>query len=111
MDFMKKNITLERIDKTVREQRYTALYLFTPLCGTCRVAGRMVDVTEKLFPQTTFIKADLNYFPEIADEYSVESVPCMLLFHKGNLVTKIYAFHSVPYLHEQLNHLISADSI
>lgn len=106
-----KKLSLEHVEEAVQEQTYAALYLFTPLCGTCLVAGKMVDVTEKLFPQVAFIKADLNYIPAIADKYSVESVPCMLLFHKARLVNKIYAFQSVPYLHEELNQLTRADSI
>ncbi|MGF2617674.1 thioredoxin family protein [Rossellomorea vietnamensis] len=108
---MKKNISVEQIEEITKGQKFTALYLYTPLCGTCMVTGKMVDVTEKLFPQISFIKADLNYIPEAADKYSVESVPCMLLFRRGSLVNKIYAFQSVPYLHEQLNYLTSADSI
>ncbi|MGD6968673.1 thioredoxin family protein [Rossellomorea vietnamensis] len=106
-----RKLSLEHIEEAVQKQTYAALYLFTPLCGTCLVAGKMVDVTEKLFPQVAFIKADLNYIPAIAEKYAVESVPCMLLFHTGRLVNKIYAFQSVPYLHEELNHLIRADSI
>ncbi|WP_240628443.1 thioredoxin family protein [Bacillus salacetis] len=95
----------------IEAQEHTALYLYTPMCGTCMVAGRMVDVTEKLFPAFHFMKADLNYIPSIADEHSVESVPCLLLFKKGTLMKKIYAFHSVPFLHEQMNDLIGADSV
>lgn len=108
---MKNQLSLKQIEEIAEEQIYTALYLFTPLCGTCMVAGKMVDIIEKLFPQVTFIKADLNYISAAADKYSVESVPCMLLFHEGRLVKKIYAFQSVPYLHEELNELIRTDSI
>ncbi|WP_421385519.1 thioredoxin family protein [Bacillus salacetis] len=107
---MKNKQLLEQIENKINEQEHTAFYLYTPMCGTCMVAGRMVDITEKMFPQIHFIKADLNYIPSIADRYSVESVPCMLLFNKGVLINKIYAFHSVPYLHEQLNQLTSTDS-
>jgi thioredoxin 1 len=108
---MKNNPTLEQIKYEIKKQKYTAFYLYTPMCGTCMVAGRMVDITEKMFPQIHFIKADLNYIPSVADHYSVESVPCMLLFKEGFLIDKIYAFQSVPYLHEQFNQLTKADSV
>jgi thioredoxin 1 len=108
---MKNHLSLEQIQNEIHGQKYTALYLYTPMCGTCMVAGRMVDVTEKLFPAIHFTKYDLNYIPSIADQYSIESVPCLLLFNEGLLIKKIYAFHSVPYLHEQMSDLISADSV
>ena len=28
----------------------TAFYLYTPMCGTCAVASKMMDVTEKVIP-------------------------------------------------------------
>ncbi|MBM7694448.1 thioredoxin-like negative regulator of GroEL [Peribacillus deserti] len=80
-------------------------YLFTPLCGTCHVASKILDVTEKLMPQFMMGKADLNYMPEIAETYQIESVPCLLLFTNGELQKKIYAFKSVPYIYEILKKL------
>ena len=77
---MEKEMKLKQIETVIENETYTALYLYTPMCGTCKVAGRMVDVTEKLFPAVPFIKADLNYVPSLADKYTVESVPCLLLF-------------------------------
>ncbi|MGX1983547.1 thioredoxin [Thermolongibacillus altinsuensis] len=87
------------------EKEITVMYLYTPLCGTCQVAGRMVDVVKELFPNVTFVKEDLNYIPERAIEWQVESVPCLLIFKNGELVKKIYAFHSVPYLYETIKEL------
>ena len=42
---------------------------------------------------------NINFFPEIAKQYEIESVPCLLLFKKGSLQNKIYAFQSVPYIY------------
>jgi protein-disulfide isomerase-like protein with CxxC motif len=87
------------------EKEITVMCLYTPLCGTCQVASRMVDVVEKLFPDITFLREDLNYIPERAIEWQIESVPCLLIFQNGELKKKIYAFHSVPYLYETIKKL------
>nr|WP_255573353.1 thioredoxin family protein [Anoxybacillus sp. ST4] len=79
--------------------------MFTPLCGTCQVASRMVDVLEQLLPHISFERHDLNYVPEKAVQWQIESVPCLLVFKRDELVQKIYAFHSVPYLYETLREL------
>ncbi|MCM3324894.1 thioredoxin family protein [Cytobacillus kochii] len=77
-------------------------YLFTPMCGTCQVAGKMLTITEQLLQKLPIGKADLNFLPAVAEKYEIESVPCLLVFKKGELVDKLYAFHSVPYLLEQI---------
>ncbi|MEK3991880.1 MULTISPECIES: thioredoxin family protein [Robertmurraya] len=81
------------------------LYLYTPLCGTCQVAGKMLSVVEQLLPQYNWLKADLNFVPALAEQYSIESVPCLLVIRKNKLVKKIYAFQSVPFLYESLKSL------
>ncbi|WP_066055381.1 thioredoxin family protein [Robertmurraya korlensis] len=81
------------------------LYLYTPLCGTCQVAGKMLSVVEQLLPQHNWLKADLNYVPTLAEQYSIESVPCLLVLRNNELVKKIYAFQSVPFLYESLRSL------
>ncbi|WP_040224652.1 thioredoxin family protein [Bhargavaea cecembensis] len=84
------------------EDGTAAFYLYTPLCGTCQVASRMLGVTEQLLPDLSIGKADLNYHEEIAVKYGVESVPCLLIAREGEPVEKVYAFRSVPYLYEKL---------
>ena len=42
------------------------VYLFTPFCGTCQVAGKMLSVTLELLPHVECGKVNLNYMPEIS---------------------------------------------
>lgn len=79
-----------------------AFYLYTPMCGTCQVASRMLEVVKELVPDVPIGRANLNYVQEIAELYQVESVPCLLITKNGKLTEKIYAFQSVPYLYEKL---------
>lgn len=93
------DINRERL-LSVEETKF--LYLYTPLCGTCQVAGKMLRVVEQLLPQHNWLKADLNFVPALAEQYSIESVPCLLVIRNNKLVKKIYAFQSVPFLYESL---------
>ncbi|MEK4875826.1 MULTISPECIES: thioredoxin domain-containing protein [Bacillus] len=95
--------TQQPLHEQISETGKTVLYFYTPLCGTCAVAGKMVDVIEKLFPDCTFAKADINYHEDFAHQYEIESVPCLMIFDKKELKDKIYAFHSVPFLYEKLS--------
>lgn len=81
----------------------TAIYVYTPLCGTCQLASQMLTLTEKLLPDLQIGQCNLNYVPEMASKFAIESVPCLLVLKSGKLLNKIYAFHSVTYLYEMLS--------
>ena len=80
----------------------TALYLYTPMCGTCKLASRMLEITATIVTGYEIGKADLNYVESLAETYQIESVPCLLIWKNGELVNKVYKFESVPNLYGTL---------
>ncbi|MDF1510917.1 thioredoxin family protein [Robertmurraya sp. DFI.2.37] len=101
-----KDLSAQDILNLMEQENVFFLYLYTPLCGTCQVAGKMLEIVEKLFPNETWGKCDLNYIPNFALEWEVESVPCLLLFNESRIMKKVYAFHSVPYLYELIKETV-----
>lgn len=93
----------EELNESIEYHAFEAVYLYTPMCGTCQVAGKMMEVVEKLPQSFHFVKANLNYLPRFAEEQSIESVPCLLLFKDGVEMERIYAFQSVPFLYETIS--------
>ncbi|WP_313803780.1 thioredoxin family protein [Cytobacillus sp.] len=96
----------EIINEAAAGDQLSLIYLYTPLCGTCQVAGKMLTVIEELLPNVSIGKTDLNYMPDIAEKWEVESVPCLLIFKRGKLEEKMYAFQSVPDLLNKIKSLI-----
>ncbi|WP_035002370.1 thioredoxin family protein [Bhargavaea cecembensis] len=94
---------LQQFEEATKSPATAAFYLYTPLCGTCQVASKMMEVVEQLLPDVKLGKADLNYHEEVAAQFGVESVPCLLVSKEGQPVEKIYAFRSVPHLYEKLS--------
>ena len=86
------------LEKMESEQAF--LYLYTPLCGTCEVASKMLNIVKILNPSLQVGKINVNYNQKVAVQYEVESVPCLLIAEKGIVQQKIYAFQSVPYLND-----------
>ena len=80
----------------------SVLFIYTDV-GTCAVASKMMEVINVMRPEIPIGKADLNYVKNIANDYEIESVPCLLIQKDGVLVRKIYAFQSVPYLLEKID--------
>ncbi|TDL78701.1 thioredoxin family protein [Peribacillus frigoritolerans] len=84
------------------EKEFGILYLYTPFCGTCQLAKKMLTVVEALLPGLTIHTANLNFLPKQAIEWGIESVPCMLIFENGEVAQKKYAFHSVEHVYQIL---------
>ncbi|MGM7722488.1 thioredoxin family protein [Metabacillus sp. Hm71] len=96
----------EKKQLTIQNEGLMFLYLYTPMCGTCQVAKRMLSVIDELLPSITIHSLNLNYFPTEAKELEIESVPCLLIYENGLEKERVYAFQSVSYLHELMKQYI-----
>jgi thioredoxin-like negative regulator of GroEL len=85
----------------ITDQTYL-VYLYTPLCGTCKVGGKMLEVVENMLPSLPFYKTNLNFSPRLAKQWKVESVPCYVLFSGTEIVKREYTFHSVSHLYDTI---------
>lgn len=99
---------MKELEKTELEglvrfnQRVTPLYLYTPLCGTCKVTTRMLEVVEAALPNLELYKVNLNYASEWAREWQIESVPCLVFLEGRTVQKKVYAFKTVHDVYELL---------
>jgi len=95
------------IEEKLQAEETFCLYVYTPMCGTCQVASKMLLIAKEILPDVVFAKSDANYLRELAYRLEIESVPCLLLIEKGNILKKVYAFQSVPYLVETVKNTLA----
>lgn len=93
---------LQQMKEMMEWEEDFLLYLYTPLCGTCQVAGKMLTIVAELLPNLKWGKSDLNYMPELAKDWEIESVPCLIIVKNKEVHEKHYAFHSVPFLYDSI---------
>jgi thioredoxin-like negative regulator of GroEL len=96
---------LDEVSSFLKNHSSGLIYFYTPLCGTCQVASRMLQVIENMV-DVKIGKVNLNFYPEMAKQFEVESVPCLLLIKDGDVIDQIYAFHSVPFLYEKVKTIV-----
>lgn len=82
-----------------------AVFVHTPLCGTCKAARRMLAVAGEIVPELPLVAANLNVMPDLAQTFRIESVPCLLFKRADGGVFKKYQFGSVTEVVEQMRRM------
>ncbi|MEK3885436.1 thioredoxin family protein [Paenibacillus sp. PL2-23] len=75
-----------------------AVLFSTPMCGTCKVAERMLEVAEAAGVDYPLAKININFAPRLREQWQIASVPCLVILRNGVLLRKEYAMRSVDYL-------------
>ncbi|SES66105.1 Thioredoxin [Salinibacillus kushneri] len=78
------------------------VFIYTPFCGTCKVAGKMLETLESMENLPNFQTMNASLFPDFMQNYQIESVPCLIIIQDGEILDKTYAFHSVPFMYQKL---------
>ncbi|MBC1550650.1 thioredoxin family protein [Listeria sp. FSL L7-1434] len=79
------------------------VFFFTPMCGSCQIASRLVDVVlEADSIKHEVAKVDLNYVPEIAQNLEITSVPALVKFKNGKPADLSYQLHDATAIFEFL---------
>lgn len=97
-----KEISTEQMIEFLNNDLTSLLYFYTPMCGTCQIAGKMLAIIEPLFPDINMAKKNMNFSPAIASMLQIESVPCLIIIKNRVVKEKIYAIQSVPFLYEKI---------
>ncbi|MCZ8521525.1 MULTISPECIES: thioredoxin family protein [Paenibacillus] len=71
------------------------VYVYSPLCGTCRVGMRMLEVACAASPEQAIGICNINLTRELAGRWKVESVPCLVHLEGGEVRRKLYRLGSV----------------
>ena len=100
-----QEVSLAELESWCQEQRSFALFVYTPMCGTCKLAGRMLSVAQEALPEAALYQVNLNGAPALAERWHITSVPALLLFADGTLAERHYALHSVGFLYDVLKRI------
>ncbi len=80
----------------------TLLFVYTPLCGTCKLAERMLGIVQETMPGLPLAKMNIAQIKSLVGPWNITSVPCLLHVRNGHVLQRLYAFRDVPYLYSVL---------
>ncbi|CAN7567356.1 thioredoxin family protein [Paenibacillus sp. LjRoot153] len=91
-----------------REESF-AVFMYTPLCGTCKVTERMLDIILTMKPNLPLVKCNINFLPQISQEWQIASVPCIVMIEPGKEKQYLYRMQSVDELYRRLMPLVEQE--
>ncbi|KJD43413.1 thioredoxin family protein [Paenibacillus terrae] len=102
-----KELGQKEVSRAIWEGCKLALFVYTPMCGTCAAARRMLEVAEHLLPEGVVVQSNINYIPELVQEHRISSVPALLLYNGENGSPEIiYKMESVEHLLSRIRSVV-----
>ena len=87
---MALEITDENFEELVLKSDKPVLVDFwAAWCGPCRMVGPVIEeISEEYSEKAVVGKVDIDSNQEYAAKYGVRNIPTVLVFHKGEIVTR-----------------------
>ena len=94
---MVKKINAEQFESEAKKSAVAVVDFSATWCGPCRMLAPVVEtISEKLAGKVDFYNVDVDDAPELAGEYRVNSVPCLVLMKNGEFVDQSIGFKPEP---------------
>ncbi len=74
------------------------LFVYTPFCGTCAAARKMLDILKVMRPELPLYAANVNFLPKLVQAWEISSVPCLLRLRGKEPAVRLYAMQSIDHL-------------
>jgi thioredoxin 1 len=91
-------------DETILNSQGVSVVLFTAdWCAPCKNMALSLDKCAQTNSKAQFYTIDTDFNPETASIYSVRSIPCLLFFKDGDVVSEIVGSVPSNVIEKQLN--------
>ncbi|MBW3112940.1 thioredoxin family protein [Bacillus sp. MCCB 382] len=97
--------SLEAIKKVLESEKLVLLYISRPNCSVCHALLPQVERLLEDFKSVVSIHADAEEIPEIAGEFSIFTVPVLIMFVEGKEMFRKARFVPIDELQSQMSRL------
>ena len=96
---MVKKINAQQFESEAKKSAVAVVDFSATWCGPCRMLAPILeDVSEKYADKVSFFQVDVDESPELAMQYRVNSVPCLVLLKDGVFADQSVGFRPEPQL-------------
>ncbi len=112
MSFPVNYVTLnaDNFNNEVKKSNIPVIVDFwAPWCGPCRVMNPIIlKIAEQYTGLIKVAKLNVDEFPHIASEYSIQAIPTLLFFQQGQVQKAIPGLISFEHLVEEVETLLDS---
>ncbi len=104
-----QDITKETFEKEVLNSKLPVLVDFwAPWCGPCRIVGPVLDkISAEYASKLKFSKFNVDEGQEIAAQYDVRGIPCIILFSNGKELDRIIGSYPEAELRKKIDLILA----
>ena len=96
---MVKKINEEQFSSEAKKSAVAVVDFSATWCGPCRMLAPVVEaLSDEFAGRVDFYNVDVDDCPELAGQYRVQSVPCLVLLKNGQLADQSIGFKPQPML-------------
>ncbi|MBE7081464.1 MAG: thioredoxin [Clostridiales bacterium] len=93
----------EELDKVLADNSLTLVDFYASWCAPCKMqTPLLIEFNQEMAGKVKIIKIDVDQNPELANKYSVESIPTIILFQNGKEKEKTVGLTTKATLSEML---------
>ena len=94
--------TFER--EVIRSRLPVLVDFWAPWCGPCRIVSPVLDKLSKEYTnKIVFAKINVDDSQEIAAQYDVRGIPCMVVFRNGKEIDRIIGAYPEAQLRNKID--------
>ncbi len=97
--------SLDDLHRRIKEEPYLLAYFSRPDCGVCTALKPKVSGMVSAFPMATSYYVNLDVLPEAAGDFSIFTIPGILVFVDGKETIREARYVSAPDLEEKMTRL------
>ncbi|NQT74411.1 MAG: thioredoxin [Chloroflexi bacterium] len=80
---------------------------WAPWCGPCRAVGPIIEeLAEDFDGKVDFVKVNVDENPRIASQFSIQSIPTLLMFKDGRPMDQVVGMKPKDELKKKLDDLL-----
>ena len=103
------DVTKDTFEKEVLKNKLPVLVDFwAPWCGPCRIVGPALDkLSGEYTNMLKFAKLNVDDNQEIAVQFDVRGIPCIIVFANGSEVDRIIGAYPEPELRKRIDLILA----
>ena len=85
-------VTKENFDELINSENTTLLDFYADWCGPCRMLGPVIEEIAEEKKDINVGKINVDANKELANKFSVRSIPTMIVFKNGKEIKRLVGF-------------------